>query len=325
MTKRKRLFAVIISAVVIIAVAVYLIVALDGMGISLSRSISHFLQRAFKPKYPLSFSIGDKGTADSIEGRTVVVSVFADLEHDKWDDELKGEAPDKVLGFVSMATDWISEKAAEYGVSAEYIYDWHEHPELRYDSGKIGESYRIDLRTNDGYNSLWDYINNDIPSEELVNAFDADNILYIVFFNVSGGNSVPAFAKDCFFDTEFQYDMVFFPLQSGGLEMTATTLTHEMLHLYGAPDWYKALESGEELTFGVSADCVDYIRENYPDDIMYRTFDKETLTPFYGDVNGGLSDITAYYVGLLDEAPSAVREYGLDLSTHDPLRQAYGE
>ncbi len=309
---KKRLL-IIVSIALIIASAAYIIFSLDHIGV-----IS--LERAFKVKYPLSFYMGENGTAYKPEGKTICVSLFVDLDDHKWQ-ENDNEKIEKCYDNLGMATAWITEQAEKYGKNAEFICDWKKYPELYQKVGSVGKDYGFRLRENDGYNLLWDHLNNNVPSAELLEKFDADNIIYITYFNLAGGDSMPAFAKDCYFDPEFSYEMICMPQSYRGCEETATTMAHEILHLFGAPDWYKG--GDDPIFYGVGRECIDYMSENYPNDIMVRSADYKNGKPFYGDVNGEISEMTAYYVGLIDEAPSAVYDFNLDLSQHDPNRPRF--
>ena len=309
---KKRLL-VITAIALIIASAAYILITLENAEV-------FSLSRVFKVKYPLSFYMGENGTADKPEGKTVCVSLFVDLDEHKWDDE-DNEKIEKWYDNLGMATDWITEQASNYGKTAEFVFDWKNNPELYYEVGSVGKIYGLFLRENDGYNLLWDYVNNNVPSAELLEEFDADNIIYITYFDINEGNSALACAKDCYFDPNYSYEIVYMPLGQNGFEYTASTLAHEILHLFGAPDWYKGGYDPE--FFGVGDSCINYMRENFPNDIMVRTYDHELKEPFYGEVNGEISEMTAYYVGLIDEAPSAVYDFNLDLSQHDPDRPRF--
>lgn len=315
----KKILLIIVSIALMIGAAVYILFVLEINGVF---SIGDGLSRAFKVKYPLSFYMGENGTADKLEGKTVCVSLFVDLENNKWHDEdTDSEKIEDCYDNLRMATEWITDQVAEYGKSAEFIYDWKKYPELYHEVEPVGKYYAYHLRENDGYNLLWDYVNNNVNSAELLEIFDADNIIYVTYFDVNKGSRTDACAKDCYFDPQYSYEMIYIPQGYNGFEITATAIAHEILHVFGAPDWFQG--GSDPLFFGVGDKCINYMFENYPNDIMVRTFDRERNKPFYGEVNGEISEMTAYYVGLIDEAPSAVYDFNLDLSQHDPNRPRF--
>ena len=312
---KKRLL-VITAIALIVASAVYILVMLENTGV-------FSLSRALKVKYPLSFYTGEHGTADRLEGKTLCVSLFVDLDKHEWNDVDEDNAKiQQCYDNLGMATDWIAEQAAGYGKSVEFIYDWKQYPELYYEVSSVGDTFGFWLCENDGYNLLWDYVNNNVPSAQLKEDFGADNIIYITYYDNVSENSTSAFSKDCYFDPQFSYDMDYLPMGFSGLDLTASVTAHEILHLFGAPDWYTAGASGRQC-YGVGSNFVNYMKENFPNDIMVRTYDHELKEPFYGEVNGEISEMTAYYVGLIDEAPSAVFDFNLDLSQHDPNRPRF--
>lgn len=304
----KRKLLVIGSVAVIAAAAVYILFTVNNY---------YPLWKVFKRQYPLSFYKSDYGTAENLDGKTVCVSLYMNGENQTWKgyDDLK----EKYRENLGMAVSWLTDRAGDYGKSADFIWDWEQYPELCFEVEDSRLDYDFYYDNNDGYNLLWDFMNNDVPSAELLEKFGADNIIYIAFFNTPVSAGMLSYAQDCYFNREYSYDAVFLSAGNSGHEATATTLAHEILHLFGLPDFYKQGPSGSCL-YGVNAEMVEYMAENYPEDIMVRTFDHENDQSYYGEVNGILSPVTAYYAGLTDEVPQAVIDSGVDLSSHDPNR-----
>lgn len=304
----KRKYLVIGSAAVLTAAAVYLVFSINRY---------YPLFKAPEVHYPPSFYKSDYGTAENLDGKTVCVSLYINGENQTWKghDDLK----DKYRGELGMAVSWLADRAGEYGKSAEFVWDWEQYPELYFDVDDSRLEYSIYLDENHGDNLLWNFMDNNVPAAELLEKFGADNIIYIAFFNTPSDMSAISYAQDCYFNREYSYDTVYLSAGNSGHEATASTIAHEILHLYGLPDFYKQGPSGTAL-YGVNAEMVEYMAENYPDDIMVRTFDHENDQPYYGEVNGIMSPVTAYYAGLTDEVPQAVIDFGIDLSFHDPNR-----
>lgn len=304
----KRKLLVIVSAAAIVLATAILAVNLNSY---------YPFWKLFKRQYPLSYYKGDYGTAENLDGKTLCVSMFVNAETGSWTehDDLKDQSREKL----GMAASWITENAAAYGKNAEFIWDWEQSPELYYEVNNKHIQMGDWLCENDGYNFLWDFMNNDIPTKKLLEQFGAENIIYIAFFRMPENNAQTAFSLDCYYNKSFSYDMICMPEYINGREMSATIIAHEMLHSFGAPDLYRTGEKGT-LQCGIGSEALDSFRQTYPDEIMLRTYDHETDTAFYGEVNGMLSPITAYYTGLTDEVPQAVMDFGLDLSSHDPNR-----
>ena len=305
----KRILLIIGSAAVIIVATVYILFTVNNY---------YPLWKIFKVQYPLSYYKGDYGTAEKLEGKTVCVSLYINGKTQTW--KGKDDLKEKYRENLGLSVTWLTEKVSEYHKTAEFIWDWKIYPELCYNINDTRLGYSPYLFINDGYNLLWDYMNNNVPSAELLNKFDADNLIFIAFYNTPDNLEMISYALDCYFNREYSYDTVFLSAGNSGHEATASTIAHEILHLYGLPDFHKTGPSGSCL-YGVNSDMLNYMKENYPDDIMVRTYDHENDQPFYGEVNGILSPVTAYYAGLTDEVPQAVIDFGVDLSSHDPNRK----
>ena len=78
---------------------------------------------------------------------------------------------------------------------------------------------------------------------------------------------------------------------------------HEILHLFGAPDLYTA---GDLIT----QEYTDHIKAARYPDIMSSWYDDMTIDQCV------LSEVDAYYVGILDHADD-VEKYGLGKSSHE--------
>ena len=125
-------------------------------------------------------AVSAHGSAAYIHGRTLVVSIFADDAATHWDETTDAADIDQTQEHLRIATEWLTDAVKPYGVTAEFFYDWKENPDLRY-SAKFTET----LVRADG--SMYDvqagYIQENIPTEELKRAYDADNVVYFFFFN----------------------------------------------------------------------------------------------------------------------------------------------
>lgn len=304
--KRKAL--IIGSAAVIAAVAVYLVFTIN----------KYYPFKKLLGIHPKAqFSMGDNGTADRLDGKTVCVSLYMYGEKQTWagcDDK-----KEKYRENLGMAASWLADRAGEYGRTAEFVWDWSQYPELCIDVTEPRLDFASYYANNDGDNKLWKFIDEEVPSAELVEKFGADNIIYIAFFNTPDKVGTTSYAQDSYFDRDYSYDVVFLSAGNSGHEATATTLAHEILHLYGAPDLYKTGSPGT-CSYGLRPRVLDFIKENYPDEIMQNTYDRKNKQPYYGETHGVISPVTAYYAGLTDEVPQIILDCGADLSSHDPNR-----
>lgn len=319
----KKYIILTVGCLTVAGALIYLAFTLDSMGI-----IS--FERMFKRQYPLSFYVSDKGTAERAEGSTVVVSVFVSDKESSWNDEATdAEEKRRQLEMLGMATDWISEQAEQWGKSAEFAYNWAADSELYYEAEFDSSLTGYGIRMNDGYNVMWDFLNNEVRSRYLKEKYAADNIIYMIYFDTPTTESgfAPC-AKDCYLDPQFSYDSCYLLTGYRNISLSPPVVAHEILHLYGAIDLYKG---GPTIDFyGNNNQFVKYCRENIPDDIMLSETDRETGEPYYDSIPREISVITAYYLGWTDERPAEIDKYGLDYSSHDPDRDAqiaekYGE
>lgn len=309
----KKIFTIVAACIVVLGALVYLVFQLDAYGF-----IS--LKRMFKRQYDLSFYLSDKGTAQKLDGKTVAVSIFVSEYDNVWTDADK-EKKEQQLGYLKMATEWIENQAAARNIEAEFVYDWSSDSELYYEAVFDETVTNYSIRENDGYNLMWDHLNNEVRSQYLMDKYDADNIIYLLYFNTKTDfyRFVPC-AKDCYLDPQYSYDTCYFPIGYVGLTLSPPVVAHEILHLFGAIDLYKG---GELIDFyGNNDRFIEYVAENLPKDLMYSEADPVTGELYFDSIPREITDITAYYIGWLEERPEVIDEYGLDYSQHDPDREA---
>ena len=126
-------------------------------------------------------AVSAHGSAAYIHGRTLVVSICADAAATHWDETTDAADIDQTQEHLRIATEWLTDAVKPYGVTAEFLYDWKEDPDLRY-SAKFTET----LVRADG--SMYDvqagYIQENIPTEELKRAYDADNVVYLSLIHI---------------------------------------------------------------------------------------------------------------------------------------------
>jgi hypothetical protein len=149
------------------------------------------------------------------------------------------------------------------------------------------------------------FIEENINSNELMQKHNAQNILYIVYFDVPETNTVSSwcsfkspnsnsngmeiiniFNKHCYGEGKFYYS-------------PAATFAHEILHAFGAPDLYYKNSR-------VPQEYVDYCNKIKSNDIMFTINIGDTITVKF-------SELCAYYVGLKDSC-SEVDEWKLGKS-----------
>ncbi len=123
------------------------------------------------------------GSAKSLAGTTMIISVFADDIHYSWDfDESNtSDTKEEIRSYLGIATNYLSNEAAKYNVNARFIYDFDKHPDLAYYA-----SFPVDTVASDSLyaeSSMNHFISTQIPIEQLRKKYRADNIVYFMFVN----------------------------------------------------------------------------------------------------------------------------------------------
>ena len=151
----------------------------------------------------------------------------------------------------------------------------------------------------DNYNIKYDtqkeWIIDNIDVAKIKKKYDADNIIFIYFFNTNNTNT----AITSTYNREIDIVNIF-PENNKYIAPPATYV-HELLHTFGAPDLY--FENAI-----INQSYVDYLIENGSNDIMFKVTDTSVIIDDF-------SDLDAYYVGLIDSHPD-VEKWNLGISEH---------
>lgn len=241
------------------------------------------------------------GNAENINGKTVIVSIFANDTKTSWDYESDVDVRTmyQTISYMDIATDWLEKQVALYEGNAEFIFDWETNQDLFY-----GANFYQDMAREDStyYVNQKFFIDNYIDSEELKKKYDADNILYVFFFNSDFSNQTNPWASPSPYIYEETYNTefvnIFVCFDDFHIAMPST-YAHEILHTFGAHDLYYE-------NYAVSQAYVDYCTETGSNDIMYTVSDGE-------EILNELSELDAYYLGLV-ESSADVEKWGLILS-----------
>lgn len=246
---------------------------------------------------------GELGSAGKLSDTTLIVSIFANDIETQWDFNSKTDQETINLMYenLSIAVDWIQQQCANYQVETELIYDWLEYPDLYYTFDFADMNMvRAD---GGGYYTQQSYIEEYIDADELKQKHNAQNIIYILYFNTDETNTVNSWSlsdqQQC--DVEVINVFVRDDIENDYYFMSPAGFAHEILHCFGAYDLYYASEI-------IPQRFVNYCNSTKSNDIMYTvTTEKE--------INQEFSRIDAYYVGLVDSCYQ-VYIWGLGTSSH---------
>jgi len=252
------------------------------------------------------------GSAKTLSGNTVVISIFTDDSVSSWEDAEDG-LRDNSLDYLTVACNWLEENASRYGSKTEFIYDWEEHPELKYEA--YIDTDICDEDDTYSINTLSDqFISDNIDVDGIAKKYDAENIIYIMYVNTPWSNNQTSYT---FCNYNEDYDMnetcyIFMHVQDE-VECPAA-IAHEMLHTFGAPDLY-LVDNGSNNNYGITEEYVEKLKRDKSEDIMYTTFNEETLESYYDRIENDFSNIDAYYVGIINNCDE-VSEWGFLPSQH---------
>lgn len=242
---------------------------------------------------------GKHGTADTIIGRTLIISIYADDATTSWNllNEIDQYNIDDSLNNLKIATNWLKKQTGKYNKKAQFIYDWKKYPDLKYTAKFSDISFKEDNFGNNYEQRMW--ISNNIDILSLKKKYRYDNIIFIFLVNMQSVEDV--YPRSNAYNNEWDFDIINLFVQNNYYYTTSAVYVHEILHLFGVPDLYKA-------GYKINQKYVDYVKENRPDDIM--NFTGETL-----EVTSTFSELDAYYAGLTDEC-AEVKEWNLGRSDH---------
>ena len=232
---------------------------------------------------------GTHGTAKRLNGRTAIVSVFASDSKVSWDFNRDKDMRryGGVHEYLGIAARWIMDQAAAYNVHCELVWDWMEHNSLYRTHRFPGSMVTYDGFDRDAYIS---YIDSEIPTDDIMRELDAENILYMFFYNTPTSNPVGSYANPFYQLPDNIGGYEFVCLFTGEFNQVTTpgTYAHEMLHLFGVPDMYAKNDA-----YSMSAKFIKAYQKKYPRDIM-----AGAPTNKYDRVQFTFSPLVAYYAGL---------------------------
>ena len=237
---------------------------------------------------------GPNGTADTIDGKTIIISIYANDEKVVWNYDLESDINkiNDTLNNLKIATDYLTKEVTKYSKTAEFIYDWNIFSDLKYEA-----TFNDNIVDNYNYKYLTqkEWIIDNIDILKLKKKYDADNIIFVYFFNTDNTNSAITSTYN------LDIDIVNVFPENNKYTIPPATYAHELLHTFGAPDLYF-----ENST--INQEYVDYLLETDSDDIMFKVTDTSVIIDDF-------SDLDAYYVGLIDSHPD-VEKWNLGVSEH---------
>lgn len=225
------------------------------------------------------------GSAVSLKGRNLLVSLFVDTPEKQWTKEEQREA----LAMLKIAEDYIEEQAKAFGVSVDLITDCEEDERLFFETKidyDMDDSEEAEERLDE---SIAEWVEQLIDYDALCEEFDAQGIATLIYFNQGGR----AYAI-CYDGIDNPKETLI--MYSGE---TPAVYAHEILHLFGAHDLYRGAEYTD--------DACAYVKERYPMELMITVSDHNGRENPKA-IENVISPLTAYHLGWC-EAPEEIERF----------------
>ncbi len=236
-------------------------------------------QEKYRPNYLL-------GNCKNLKGNPLVVLLFIDDDESSWSAK---EVTEYTTKYVNEGLTYLEDKAKEWGVELKFTTKSYSTPlsdyTLRYE-GSVIKDLRINGSSKDvldqaaydmGYSSNWELYSK-LRTEHDSN----EDVIFLTFINKAGKSYTRHIISTG--RTSYSEHCVLFSnyLEGDSFGCKASTVAHELLHLFGAEDFYNGYR--EILAY-----------QTYPKDIML-WMPKEAY-------ENEIGDFTAYTIGWTDTIP----------------------
>lgn len=244
---------------------------------------------------------GTLGSAGSLKGTTVIVSIFANDANTSWDynNYSDNELINDTLNNLQIATRWLSQQAEKYNTNADFVYDWNTNIDLKYETTFKENLVRYDASM---YEIQKDYITNNINYDKIKSKYNAENIIYFFFFNTDYSNQFNPWSLGYCSSSNYyiEFTNIFVKYDNRYITNPAS-YAHEIMHSFGAHDLYYKNSY-------INQDYVNHLSSINSNDIMYTIRNSK-------DITNDFTELDAYYVGLKKSAKD-VEEWHLSESEH---------
>lgn len=251
-----------------------------------------------------------QGSAKSLEGKSVIVTVVLDTPDATYTDE----ELEFTYSSIDKSCRYLEAQGKLYGKDVT-LYNYSEqYPDLMYrisydEDASIAADSK--LAYSNGYiGRIQTLLGEQIPLNSIYEKYGTDSVGFMVVYDASASSYSQVYYPgydDTYYEWTalFQYDMY------GERYENLACVAHEILHLFGAVDLYRV--SGID---GVTQEIYDEIRNDpyYDMAIMYNTYNEDGSYD-YENIPQFLSDITLAMIGFTDGSeiaeryPSLAREY----------------
>ena len=243
----------------------------------------------------------DHGSAVTLEGKIVLVSIFAGDKETSWNPAAEADHAliEQTRENLGIATAYLTGQAKQYGKELSFVYDWKSDKELRYDTVFEAKLVRMDGMT---YSLQNEWLLNNIDTKHLLEKYKADGIIFFFFLNTDYSNIYSPWSLGHANGDYILLEFSNFYLKYNDMDVPPSTYAHEMLHAFGAHDMYYANDYFPQ-------EFVDDMKQSQSNDIMFTVSDGKEIT-------NELSALDAYYVGI-GPRPAVAEKWHLAKSEHE--------
>lgn len=225
------------------------------------------------------------GSAQELQGDVMLLTIYVQ----KANKPFSQKNIDRSIDYLGIGLDFIEQSATEYGKSVNFLYG---EEDLCYTYEYKGSLQDFDTDPGNTLDKLYGWIESEIDLDTLIAKYNTNNYAFVCVINDDGQTQAyPYYIGDAPCGL---YEVAAVYLRFFGEYGTPSGYAHELLHLFGAPDWYIENEAD-----GVTSRVVSYMEQNHPMEVMLTTYD-ENERSIYNRVPNELSDLTAYRVGWID-------------------------
>ncbi len=222
----------------------------------------------------------------NLKGAPLVVLLFIDDDESNWTSE---EVTDYTNRYIFEGLKYLEDKAKEWGVDLNFRVESYSTPlseyTLKYE-GCVIKDLRINGSSKDvleqaaldmGYSSDWE-----LYSKFKTDYADGNDVIFLTFLD-KPGKSYARHANSTGKSSYSEHCVIFSDyLEGGSFGCRSSTVAHELLHLFGAEDYY----------------------DGYREILAYQTYPKDIMLWMPKEIyQNEIGDFTAYTVGWTDSIP----------------------
>ena len=215
-----------------------------------------------------------------MKGNIYILSCFISDSNNEWSYEEKMD----IINKYHQALNWLKNQALRYNVTVNFeggnfgLNTDIKLTNIEYGSGSGNEDVNMVSRVlkKIGYDNSLSFYN------WVIGNTNCRNALVLIFVKGKGTGYAMAFeTKDMNEEDYFVEGVMLYESYLNGYKLASSSIAHEILHLFGAWDFYK--------TFQQTQDREDKAKELFPNSIMLRT--SFNINELYID------DVTAWLIG----------------------------